>query len=628
MAENELSILLKLIDNVSTEMKSVSDAISTGTEKIKSSMEKASQATISFSNQLKQAGRTIGQISQSLRFFGIALTGPFILALKNSAEHSAKVTYQLNALHKIFDDLQKKIAIAVLPILEKFTGIVKKLSDFLGTLSPELVNNILQATLLVGIYAILASVFGDVVKQIIYLVSGLAKVAGGLLGLAAANPQLAITIGLVIALITVMFRYKVAADLVMSTFEILFLFLKNGFSAIVTAILGYASIWTTVFSTLIAGMVGLINVIQKFPAITTPVISTFEVMFLFFKNGCLSIVTAFQLMFRGILQIMLSIPNYLLPMFGVLGVGIMVFKNNIKNVLADMTGQTDITLQEIENTTDKITGVFKKGSGDWVNALNPVKESLKGIGREAVIATEILQLAMQQSLLNIESTAGSISTIVDTGIGKWSKMFDTIKVKIGSTLGALKDFLKGTKKAADEAGWMWNKVITGIQTNLGLLSSSLTQASAENKKYAKAAKTVALAMAIVNTALAVTNALSVQPFWVGLILAGVALAAGLIQVATISRQEFHTGGMIRAHDGLAVDEVPIIAQTGEGVLSRRGMSALGGEGALNRLNAGQGGGNSSTSIYIENALFKNDGDTEDTLLTISRLIEQKRRARV
>ena len=62
---------------------------------------------------------------------------------------------------------------------------------------------------------------------------------------------------------------------------------------------------------------------------------------------------------------------------------------------------------------------------------------------------------------------------------------------------------------------------------------------------------------------------------------------------------FHSGGMIRAHNGLAVDEVPIIAQSGEGVLSRRGMSALGGEGELNRLNKGEGigGGDVNVNVY-------------------------------
>ncbi|MFH2137447.1 MAG: hypothetical protein ABII88_02925 [Candidatus Omnitrophota bacterium] len=58
---------------------------------------------------------------------------------------------------------------------------------------------------------------------------------------------------------------------------------------------------------------------------------------------------------------------------------------------------------------------------------------------------------------------------------------------------------------------------------------------------------------------------------------------------------FHQGGtvqrrnraFIRAHSGLAPDEVPIIAQTGEGVLSRRGMRSLGGSDNLRALNRGE-----------------------------------------
>lgn len=52
---------------------------------------------------------------------------------------------------------------------------------------------------------------------------------------------------------------------------------------------------------------------------------------------------------------------------------------------------------------------------------------------------------------------------------------------------------------------------------------------------------------------------------------------------------FHKGGMIKAHSGMALkrDEVPVIAQTGEGILSRQGMNALGGEKFLNALNRGQ-----------------------------------------
>jgi hypothetical protein len=60
----------------------------------------------------------------------------------------------------------------------------------------------------------------------------------------------------------------------------------------------------------------------------------------------------------------------------------------------------------------------------------------------------------------------------------------------------------------------------------------------------------------------------------------------------------HDGGMIVAHSGLAVDEVPIIAQSGEGILSRRGMANLGGAPVLNALNRGESrvGGNVSVVV--------------------------------
>ena len=60
--------------------------------------------------------------------------------------------------------------------------------------------------------------------------------------------------------------------------------------------------------------------------------------------------------------------------------------------------------------------------------------------------------------------------------------------------------------------------------------------------------------------------------------------------------KFHNGGPIYAHGGLAPDEVPIIAQTGEGVLSRRGMAAAGGSSGLRKLNSGNSGGGGQTVV--------------------------------
>jgi hypothetical protein len=79
----------------------------------------------------------------------------------------------------------------------------------------------------------------------------------------------------------------------------------------------------------------------------------------------------------------------------------------------------------------------------------------------------------------------------------------------------------------------------------------------------------------------------------------------------------HKGGMIRAHSGLAIDEVPIIAQTGEGILSRSGMANLGGAGVLNRLNGGGGVSNQTIHIEINYPSIRSNDDIDSLTEAIS-----------
>ena len=146
----------------------------------------------------------------------------------------------------------------------------------------------------------------------------------------------------------------------------------------------------------------------------------------------------------------------------------------------------------------------------------------------------------------------------------------------------------------------------------------MAQASELGRDFAVAAAAVALGMAIVNTATGVTRAFKDYPWPFSMVVAGIIAAAGAIQIATIAATKFHEGGVIRAHSGLAVGEVPIIAQTGEGILSRRGMSALGGAGILNALNGGFGAGRQiSVQNYIYNPVFRSDEDIDKLAEEIS-----------
>ena len=93
-------------------------------------------------------------------------------------------------------------------------------------------------------------------------------------------------------------------------------------------------------------------------------------------------------------------------------------------------------------------------------------------------------------------------------------------------------------------------------------------------------KAAQLANATINTATAITAALASAPPPANLIAAGVAGAAGGVQVAAIAAQQpaFHSGGMVP-------DEVPARLVTGEAVLSRVGRNVIGDE-QIRAANAG------------------------------------------
>lgn len=222
--------------------------------------------------------------------------------------------------------------------------------------------------------------------------------------------------------------------------------------------------------------------------------------------------------------------------------------------------------------------------------------------------------------------AMEVSTLATDSFLK--KMEETrARVSLGLTFEQEKkntyELEKITVKSADMIRKSWDAVIDATAQ----LGTALSQASEMGRGFATAAAAVALAMAIVNTATGVTRAFKDYPWPFSMVVAGIIAAAGAIQIATIAATKFHEGGLIRAHSGLAVDEVPIIAQTGEGILSRRGMSALGGAGALNSLNGGYGAGrNISIQNYIYNPVVRSDEDidklTEEISLRLSREAER------
>jgi hypothetical protein len=120
-----------------------------------------------------------------------------------------------------------------------------------------------------------------------------------------------------------------------------------------------------------------------------------------------------------------------------------------------------------------------------------------------------------------------------------------------------------------------------------LASAETAKAKAVGDAFALS-KALNLAEIAMSTAAAVVVALKVPPP-AGFVLAGVVAALGATQAGLVASQEppasMHLGGIVGGPD-----ERMITARAGEGVLTRQGVNAIGGEAGVASANRGQGGG--------------------------------------
>lgn len=166
-------------------------------------------------------------------------------------------------------------------------------------------------------------------------------------------------------------------------------------------------------------------------------------------------------------------------------------------------------------------------------------------------------------------------------------------------LQAIEDVARAERESRESA--------IATASSLGDLASSAADALGQyaetvgkkNKKAARDAfavgKVVAMSSALVNTAIAVTNALATVPYPAAPIAAAAAAVSGGVQLAAIAAEKpsFHRGGMVEEQ---ARGEVSATLLPGESVLNRQATSALGAGGVAALNNGGGGGGSVSLRI--------------------------------
>jgi len=140
-----------------------------------------------------------------------------------------------------------------------------------------------------------------------------------------------------------------------------------------------------------------------------------------------------------------------------------------------------------------------------------------------------------------------------------------------------------------------------------------------NKTLGAIAKTAAIARSVMNTAEGVTNALAKVPYPLNFAAAASVGAAGAVQIAKISAQQFARGGMVEGGT-IGKDSVPIVAQHGELVAPRHNFDeVIGSVRALREAERIQGG-SGGNGMTVELSLKDDLGDFIEAIILERRVL--------
>lgn len=287
-------------------------------------------------------------------------------------------------------------------------------------------------------------------------------------------------------------------------------------------------------------------------------------------------------------------------------------------------------------------------------------EMMTNMANDLAMVAGDFQVFATRDLHEAEEALKDIGTIISSGEGDWSKSFEDVKAKVEAWIESLKNAGTTTDETKanilevnEEIRKTYEAIILEIERMPKVFGDAVGQAIVNGKNLTESLKEAFKNMAVNIISQIVQMVAQMLIFdklldqikskldssskkkGFGGVLGGVvgSLFGGVgAVIGGLAGSFFHTGGIVKAHNGLAVDEVPIIAQKGEGILSRKGMNNLGGSDVLNALNGGAklggSGNNTEINIYISSPNMSSQiGITRTAEMLGSEIEDSLRRAR-
>jgi len=201
------------------------------------------------------------------------------------------------------------------------------------------------------------------------------------------------------------------------------------------------------------------------------------------------------------------------------------------NRLAAFAAAKEIISDQNKYNEEK-AAALKKAEDELLEETKAYEAEKKKVAEDKAKSTEdAIVSSVQSTFDNVQKimkiAADAENKAFDDALAQRQERLDSLNEDLQTATGAQRQFLE--KQIAQEKA---------AQKTLK------DQADKARKEQAEAQKAVAIVQAVVNTALAVTQALGSAPPPASFILAGAAGAAGAIEIATIAAQQFEQGGVI------------------------------------------------------------------------------------
>lgn len=219
--------------------------------------------------------------------------------------------------------------------------------------------------------------------------------------------------------------------------------------------------------------------------------------------------------------------------------------------------------------------------GQYTSVLSGMFDSISEMYNRQLDAQQE-RLDKQQELLDkelemIEENLQKQEEVTEQHKDKINTVEDELKSARGDRRQALIDQLAAERKAQEESIKKEKQLTEEKKKQAQKQEQLKKQQDALDKKRKQNEKRMAIVQATINTFTAVSNALAVQPFYVGLALSAVALGLGIANVAQISSQQYADGGLLNgkrhSQGGMKIQGTNMEVEGGEYVTNRASTSA-------------------------------------------------------